>query len=88
MKSETRTHVEYWNPERAAIYLGYTHTIVQDGVVIQTANLTAFRAFLYRCKPKVHWIAGRKRFRQIDLDRCVEAPQEERQLSLVRGGKR
>jgi hypothetical protein len=59
--------VEYMRSEDAALYLGFTK---EDG----TANLSAFKRWMQRAKPKSYRIGKRSlRFRRVDLDRCIEA---------------
>lgn len=70
MKSATKTHVAWLNSHQAAAYLGFRTT-------------KAFRVWLDRRRaagergPKVHWLAGRMRFREIDLDACIDVQPHE-----------
>jgi len=63
--------VPWLSSEQAAIHIGY---VKPDG----TANLDAFYMFVSRerRKPKtrlrVHWLRGRMRFRQTELDALLE----------------
>lgn len=58
--------VEYLRSEDAALYLGFTR---KDG----TPNLNAFKSWRWKAKPRTYKLAGRLRFRRVDLDRCIEA---------------
>lgn len=58
--------VEYLRSEDAALYLGFT---TKEG----KPNLAAFKTWRWRFKPKTYKLAGRLRFRRVDLDRCIEA---------------
>lgn len=54
-------------------------------------SVGAFHVWLHRKRAmgqpvRVHWLDGRMRFRQTDLDRCVE-PERAPGLKLVRGGR-
>jgi hypothetical protein len=63
-----KPHVEYWDSSRAARYLGF---VKAD----DTPNMDAFKKWLRRQKPpvKVHKLGPKLlRFRQVDLDRCLE----------------
>ena len=67
--------------EEAAVHLGY---VKADG----SPNLPAFDKFVQRQRKagtlRVHWLGGRRRFRVVDLDACVEsepAPAKLRKVS-------
>lgn len=66
MKSPTRTSVRWLNAAQAAEHLGFP-------------TVGAFHTWLCRERQKgtlpltVHWLRGRMRFREVDLDRCIEA---------------
>lgn len=52
--------------QQAAVYLGYVRA---DG----TPNMNAFYIWKRRAQPKAHRLRGAGlRFRQVDLDRCLE----------------
>lgn len=57
--------VAWLSAEQAAVHLGYVHA---DG----TPNLPAFYQWKHREKPRAFRLRGRLRFRQADLDRCLE----------------
>lgn len=41
-------------------------------------TLGAFYTWKHRAKPRTYWLRGRMRFRQVDLDACVEVEQPRR----------
>lgn len=81
MKSETRTAVPWLNSVQAAVHLGFVHS---DG----SANLTAFKSFCARYKPRTHYLGSLRRYRLTDLDAMVEAAHQAEPLRAVAGGKR
>lgn len=76
MKSATKTHVAWLNTDQAAAHLGFKTT-------------KAFRVWLDRRRasgkrdPKVHWLTGRMRFREVDLDACVDVEPQEKTSAPV-----
>lgn len=82
MKSQTKTAVKWFNTASAAVHLGFVDLAGQP-------KLKAFYQFLRTTKnpPTVHWLAGRMRFREVDLDRCLE-PEPAARLTLVAVGER
>lgn len=79
MKPETRG-VPWLTVEEAARHLGFKK---KDG----SPSVRAFYVWLQRAarKPKVHRLGRRLRFRQTDLDACVEVQRDDEQrLRLVR----
>lgn len=65
--------VPWLNSEQAAKYLGLVDA---DG----NANLPALHTFVHRARKtgrlRVHRLGGRLRFREVDLDRAIEAEPE------------
>lgn len=74
------TGVQWLTSELAAIHLGFVNP---DG----TAKTAAFKTWCQRRKPRTYWLDGRKRFRVVDLDRCVEI-EPDTPMRVVRGGQR
>lgn len=88
--------VDWWNAERAALYLGFVKWEVRDGVVIGTPAMGAWKSYYYRdierTEPVTHWLLGRMRFRQAELEPLIERAaahqQQAEPLRGIAGGKR
>ena len=61
-----KQHVAWLSSEAAAIYLGFVDA---EG----TPTMNAFYIWKHRYQPRAYRLGGRLRFRQVDLDRMVEA---------------
>lgn len=77
--------VRWLNAEAAAVHLGFADAQGRP-------KMRAFYSWRQRATrpPKTHWLAGRMRFREVDLDACVDvvAPESARPLRVIRGGQR
>lgn len=82
MKSATKTSVAWLSAEQAALHLGFVDAAGQP-------EMRRFYKFLQRHKPKAHRLGRSLRFRQVDLDACVEAEPEKKAgaLTLLAGGR-
>lgn len=72
--------VKWMTSAQAAVHLGF---VKSDG----SPNLNAFLVWKHRAKPRAYRLRGSLRFREVDLDACLEPEDVAAPLRLV-GGRR